>query len=232
MRTIVLLPGMDGTSELFAPLIAELGNGWEVITVRFPATKALGYAELEPIAKAALPATGPYFLLGESFSGPLAIMLASARPPGLLGVVLSCSFGRNPRPELAWLGPLAGIAPPGQVPAFVLRFLLTGENAGGDLIGRLQRALRRLPSGVIRHRLQEVISVDVSNELCQLEVPVLYLQADADRLVPRRAAEHLRACAHQFEVVNLGGPHLLLQVRPREAVEAIERFARTVACSR
>src|SRR5438105_3993436 len=102
---------MDGTGELFAPFVAALGREFNVKVVAYPTAAPLGYDELESVARAALPAEGPYVILGESFSGPIAISLAASGSPGLKGLVLCCSFVSNPRPAfwstLARRGPSA-----------------------------------------------------------------------------------------------------------------------------
>ena len=85
--TLVLLPGLDGTGEQFAPLLRELPSTIAPVTVRYPVDRALGYEELLPLALEQLPADCPFVLVGESFSGPLAIRLAAQRPPGLRALV-------------------------------------------------------------------------------------------------------------------------------------------------
>jgi len=71
VRTVVLLPGLDGTGEMFTPLVGALGPDIRSIVVRYP-DAPLDYAGYQAIARAALPAQEPYILLGESFSGPIA----------------------------------------------------------------------------------------------------------------------------------------------------------------
>jgi pimeloyl-ACP methyl ester carboxylesterase len=100
---LVLLPGMDGTASLFSEFSTALGAEFEVIPVSYPSDVPLGYRELEQVARAALPEDKPFVLLGESFSGPIAIAIAASSPPGLLGLVLCCSFARNPLPLVATL---------------------------------------------------------------------------------------------------------------------------------
>ena len=94
---IVLLPGLDGTGLLFRPLIEKLPAYIKPIVVNYPTDEKLGYADLLPLALNALPKNEPFILLGESFSGPLSIMLAVSRPPGLKAVVLSTSFVKCPQ---------------------------------------------------------------------------------------------------------------------------------------
>jgi pimeloyl-ACP methyl ester carboxylesterase len=78
---------MDGTGELFGPFIDALGGEFDVQVVRYPAGHCGGYEGLEEIARAAIPLDQPYILLGESFSGPVAISIAASSPGKLRGLV-------------------------------------------------------------------------------------------------------------------------------------------------
>jgi pimeloyl-ACP methyl ester carboxylesterase len=97
---LVLLPGMDGTGLLFEPFLKAL-KGFEPLVLRYP-RGLTDYADCVAYARARLPKERPFLLLGESFSGPVAIALAAERPAGLRGLVLCSTFARNPRP--AWPG--------------------------------------------------------------------------------------------------------------------------------
>jgi len=94
--TAVLLPGLDGTGEQFGPLVDALRPDVPTVVVRYP-NAPLGYDALQQIAASALPRDGKYIVLGESFSGPIAISLAAQSPRGLLGCILCASFVRTPR---------------------------------------------------------------------------------------------------------------------------------------
>ena len=76
---------MDGSGSLFVEFIASLGLGVEAIVVSYPTDRPLGYPELETLVRAALPTQRPFVLVGESFSGPIAISLAASSPVGLGG---------------------------------------------------------------------------------------------------------------------------------------------------
>jgi pimeloyl-ACP methyl ester carboxylesterase len=95
---LLLLPGMDGTGRLFAPLQAALPPWLPAVTVSYPPDQPLGYDGLLPLVEAAAAGLGEFVVVGESFSGPLALMLATQRPPGLRGLVLCASFVRFPLP--------------------------------------------------------------------------------------------------------------------------------------
>src|SRR2546430_17674636 len=93
---LVLLPGLDGSGLLFRPLIDHLPPELDPIVVAYPPDRALGYDELLPLALKALPTSAPFALLGESFSGPLALMAAARAPEGLQAVILCATFVRKP----------------------------------------------------------------------------------------------------------------------------------------
>ncbi|HEV2611533.1 MAG TPA: alpha/beta hydrolase, partial [Noviherbaspirillum sp.] len=112
MTAIVLLPGMDGTGKMFAELAAHLDGEMRSVIVPYPTDLSLSYRELEDLVRAALPENEPFILLGESFSGPVAISLAASEPAGLIGIILCCTFTRNPLPflrPLKWLIPILPI---------------------------------------------------------------------------------------------------------------------------
>jgi pimeloyl-[acyl-carrier protein] methyl ester esterase len=108
---LVLLPGLDGTGKLFSEFVNSLGSSVDSRIVAYPKDQPLGYDELEALVMAAIPRNQPFVLLGESFSGPLAIRIAARAPAGLAAVILSASFAKNPFPWLWWARPLAANLP-------------------------------------------------------------------------------------------------------------------------
>jgi pimeloyl-[acyl-carrier protein] methyl ester esterase len=74
---LVLLPGLDGTGKLFAAFVRALGAGVESRVVGYSPDEPLGYEELELKVRAQLPLDRSYVLLGESFSGPIAMRIAA-----------------------------------------------------------------------------------------------------------------------------------------------------------
>jgi pimeloyl-ACP methyl ester carboxylesterase len=80
--SLILLPGLDGTGLLFQPLVAALPEMIKSIVVGYPGDQPLNYEQLLPQVMDALPRSDPFIILGESFSGPLAMMAAAKRPDG------------------------------------------------------------------------------------------------------------------------------------------------------
>lgn len=223
--TLVLLPGMDGTASLFAPFVAALGSEFQIVRVVYPNVGALGYSELEAVARAALP-VGPYVLLGESFSGPIAISLAASASNQLKGLVLCCTFARNPHPLFSGLRPLVGFFPLALVPVSVLGRILLGRFSTQPLRSALTQALAQVSGSALRTRLQAVLGADVSTKLAAVKVPVLYLRASQDLVVPASASRLAVKLNPSLKVVELDAPHFLLQAAPSEAAEVVAAFVR------
>lgn len=226
MTILVLLPGLGGTGELFEPFLAALGSAVATKVIRYPANGALGYDALAAFVRAALPVGEPYVLLGESFSGPIAISLAAEGGAQLQGLVLCCSFACNPRPSLGLFRVLLPLVPVVPRPLGPLAWLLMGRLATAALRQALAQALRQLAPDALKARLRAVMSVDVSAELRQVTVPILYLHATEDRVVPDAELRHIRRIRPDTRVVSIRAPHFLLQTRPEEAAQAVLDFIR------
>lgn len=224
MTRLVLLPGMDGTGQLFAPFIAALNGSVTTSVVRYPAQLS-SYPALTAWVKAALPADEPYVLLGESFSGPIALTLAAERPTGLAGLILCATFARCPSAWLARVRGVLGWLPPLPPPRALMRHLLcNGGQASADTLATLQSAVVSLTPSVLLARLREVAAVDVMQTLQQVDVPMLYLRARQDRLVSAQSFEEIRRLKPDLHLAEFEAPHLLLQTAAPLASEAVRGF--------
>lgn len=229
MTTLVMLPGMDGTGDLFAPLLPYVEPNVGVAVVRYPTKVALNYAELEPLARAACPDDQPFVLVGESFSGPLAIQIAARPPAGLQGVILCATFATNPHPTLSPLQGLARFLPLQRAPAALLSTALLGTFATRELRQRLTNAVRSVDNHVLQRRLQMISQCDVRPELATVKVPILYLKASHDRLVPASAAKQIQTSNPSVQVASIQGPHCLLQANPESCAAKILEFVTQIS---
>lgn len=231
MLTIVLLPGMDGTGSLFGPFISALGNHFNIIVVRYPTTGSLGYRELEGIARLSLPNNENFIILGESFSGPIAVSLAAAHPKGLIGLVLCSTFIRNPRPVFKPFNWLVDFLPVKLTPDFIHSHFLMGRSATNSLQSAMKIAINQVSASAFRTRARAVLGVDVCAQMSSVNVPALYLQATQDRLVPPSAAAEITNIYPKIEIVSIDAPHFLLQVAADEAATVVIRFANKICSS-
>lgn len=224
MLTLVLLPGMDGTGQLFAPLIDSIASGVRIQVVRYPPDEASDYRQLTDLVRQSLPPDGDYVLLGESFSGPIAVSIAAELPPRLKGLVMCCSFVTNPQPQFFLFGPLLRFFPIGLASNSLAVRSLLGRFATAPLCASLQAAIQSVSAETLRARLRAIISVDVKAELAKITVPMLYIKATRDRLVPTRASEAIQGIQPSVSIVEVEGPHFLLQANAKEAALHINNF--------
>lgn len=226
---LVLLPGLDATGTQHVGFTAAMARLGVVVTViAYPVDRALDYAALADVVRQALPTDGDYVLLGESFSGPLALVIAAAPPPRLRGLILSTTFARSPWLALRRLQAVLYRAPVRALPMPALSWLLFGRWGSPALRAALQAALARVHPQVLRVRAVAALGVDVAAQARAVDLPTLCLHAAHDRLLPARCQRHLSALLPAQATTWLDGPHLMLQARPEAAAVIIAAFMRGV----
>src|ERR1700728_5055609 len=162
LPTLVLLPGLDGTGKLFSEFVKSLGSSVDSRIVAYPKDRALGYGELEALVLGALPRDRRFILLGESFSGPLAIRIAARSPAGLVALVLCATFAKNPFPWLGWARPLAAYLPLKSLPRWVRAPLMWGSADPQRAPAQMERAMAGVSPTVIRRRIAALLAADES----------------------------------------------------------------------
>lgn len=227
--TLVLLPGMDGTGLLFAPFVRALPDWVKPVVVSYPGDRPLDYNGHLEIVMVALPIDEPFVILGESFSGPLALMVAARRPKGLAGVILSATFITWPLVlpvRIARLAVSLGIFSLKSTRLFFR--LVLGKNASSELKALFRVVLARLTPTVLAARARAVMAVNCTEELRSCPVPVLALVSDRDRIVSRRCPELMQRVRPDMEITRFDSPHLILQLATADTTERICRFMATV----
>jgi pimeloyl-ACP methyl ester carboxylesterase len=223
---LVLLPGLDGTGELFDPLLKVIPPSWPTRVISYPADRAMSYAELDEWLHGKLEGEQKLVLVAESFSGPLALRYAAAHPTRVHAIVLCASFIRPPAPRwlrgFAW--PVLFRLP---VPKFVVKRWMAGRDAPHSLGQSLKDAVRKVHPKVLAARVREVLRIESSDDLRRCQAPVLYLAASRDVLVNRKSRETIQAVRPDVEVSVVEAPHLVLQTAPEAAWGEIERFLQT-----
>jgi pimeloyl-ACP methyl ester carboxylesterase len=223
-----MMPGLDGTGELFAEFLSCLPIDILTTTVRYPTSEPFGYNDLLPLTRIAVPDIEPFVLLAESFSTPIAIQFASTAPPNLIGVVLCAGFAISPL--VGWRRYIALLLAPVlfrlPLPKFALRLMLVGKMASPILVKAVSTAISQVLPQVLTARLRAVLTCDARAELSRIPVPLLYLQAKQDRLVDAPSADKIMSRKSDTKLVSLDGPHLLLQCLPQETAAIVADFVR------
>jgi len=205
--TLVLLPGLDGTDVFLRPLVAALSPAIRPVVVTYPASGAEEYGDALGVVRRATAGLAEFYVLGLSYSGPLAIMLAVEEPRRVKGVVLVATFVRLPRPMLRffrfactgttlWMWRIAR-----RIPIWLLR-------SRRDPL-RLAKAetLRAVPARCFAGRTRAVIDIDVGATLRQCRQPILCISFQRDMVVPRKNVDAILREAPSATHATVAGGH-------------------------
>lgn len=225
---LVLLPGMHGDGELFSDFIKALPEDFASTTPLYPNDVCLSYADHLRAVEHSASEYGPFVMLAESFSTPIAIQLAATNQPNLKGLVISAGFATSPvRGVLRWIAPILvpvlSYVPVNKIGA---RVMVPGPAPPNSTSACMRAAIAAVKPKVLMHRVQSVLRCNVLEELRKVTVPILYLQARHDRLVNPICLEEMMRVKPEIEVMQLKGPHMLLQQMPQEAAEIVGEFVR------
>ena len=225
-KTLVLLPGLDGTGNLFADFVSALPPTLSTRIVRYPTDRFLNYTELLSCVVDVIPTTDSFVVLAESFSTPLAVKLAATHPTNLAGLVICAGFITNP--VSSWLLRVKALVRPSffriPPPGFVIDHFLIGANAPHELRDAVRHTLRCVSPEVMALRVGAVMACDAREQIVQVQVPTLYLQAKHDRLVKERCFEEIQRLKQDTILASIPAPHFVLQREPHKAVDVIVHF--------
>ncbi|MEI7956328.1 MAG: alpha/beta hydrolase [Verrucomicrobiota bacterium] len=220
--TLVMLPGLHGTVRLYEPALAMDWGGMKAVAMALPSHGAQDYVSLAKGLSPTLPA-GDLVLLAESFSTPLAMLLAAKGLPRVKALVLVSGFCSSPQPGgIGWLPlqPIFSLTPP----VFLLKQFLTGEDASPDLLAALTATADRAPAATLAERVRVVLALREEECPDLGGLPVLLLQARQDRVIPWDAQSQLERHFPEAVCHWIDGPHLLMQTCGLECREAVLRF--------
>lgn len=102
-----------------------------------------------------------------------------------------------------WLAPLVRPFAFRLCPQFVTSRVLLGASSTPALRALLAEALSTVRPGVLAHRFRALLRVDVLNELQACPVPVLYIRASHDLVVPAHNVARITAALPGVQVTHI-----------------------------
>lgn len=217
---VVLLPGMDGTGELLRTFAEQLAAHRPVRLIDYPIDHFLTYDQLVSYVRTRVP-NDRFVIIGESFSGPIAIEIA-ATDARVVGLVLASSFARHPLPhQLAAFTRLVDFR---WIPVSIVVAVLMGQTATPKLKAILGQILAKLPREIVQARAHDVLRVDKRGRLHEIKCPMLCLHGRLDRLVSKRHVDEIVTVQPGCQVRSLDASHMLLATHADAAVSVIEEF--------
>ncbi len=189
-RPVILVPGMNGTADLFYRQVPLLEQSYRVATYSLrddaESLDALA-ADLANVVDVVAPSERQAIIVGESFGGAVALTTALRYPDRVESLIILNSFphfGPQVRLRMAIAG--LKILPWGAMPlvrhltAFRLHSPHTHRTEVRQFIARTVHATRE---GYL-NRLTLLKRFDVRDRLRDIQCPVLFLAAENDHLVP------------------------------------------------
>jgi 3-oxoadipate enol-lactonase len=187
---LVLVPGIDGTGQLFYRQIPRLEERFRVTPIRLRDDAqsmddlvADLHAEITRVA----PGGGRVSLLGESFGGAVTLSYAVAHPERIERLVILNSFAHFGSPARLWLGYHLLRATPWGIMRIVRQLnahRMHSPHTERDEIKRFHELMRAATRTGYLSRMRILRNYDIREQLSSIEAPVLYLAADRDTLVP------------------------------------------------
>jgi 3-oxoadipate enol-lactonase len=232
---VVLVPGMNGTGELFYRQVPRLERSYRVATYSLredAASMAVLAGDLVRVVEVVAPTDRRAIVVGESFGGGVALTFALEHPDHVEAVVILNSFAHfDPqfRLRLAIAGlyvmPWGAMSLVRHLTAFRLHSRHTHRAEVKQFIALTAHATRN----GYRNRLKLLRSYDVRDRLTDLRVPALFLAAEKDHLVPAVAqARYMSARVPGAVMRILGGHgHICLIAPDLDLAEIIREWRQT-----
>ncbi|MBT5934787.1 alpha/beta hydrolase [Sulfurimonas sp.] len=225
---LVLLPGLDGTGKLFAPLIEALPSSIDIQVITYPLNKEQSYNELIEYVKQNLPEE-EFVLLAESFSGPIAYQVALSKPKQLKSLILVATFLENPRPFLLKFIPSSRVlALP--IPTILSRIFFLGFSVKTKVIELFNKAIKTVSPSVIQYRLKEITQLKPSSQKVKLKTT--YIQASNDKLVPSKSLQDWQKVCDEIDIFTVKGEHFILQANSIRCAEVVTEAVRLITRTR
>lgn len=225
---LVLLPGLDGTGKLFAPLIEALPDSIDIQVITYPLNKEQTYNELIEYVKLNLP-TEDFILLAESFSGPIAYQIALSKPKQLKSLILVATFLENPRPILLKFIPNSRVfALP--IPTIISKVFFLGFSVKDRIIELFNEVIKTVSPNVIAYRLKEITQLQPVSQKVNLKTT--YIQASNDKLVPSKSLKDWQKVCDEIDVSKVKGEHFILQTNPIRCAEVVTEVVRLITSNR
>ncbi|MFT6102448.1 MAG: hypothetical protein ACJA2B_000890 [Candidatus Endobugula sp.] len=223
--TIVLLPGLNGTTGLFDPLIKASNGECKILPISYPTHTPKSYGALTELVEQKLYSIeGNYVLIGESFSGPISIMLTAKNLRGHIGTILVATFCTAPNirivKHLPWTFGFYVSKP------FYSLISKCGGSKSSPSLRSIAIEMNKVCPRVLASRMKSIFSIQAENLLGSCTLPMAYFRGDFDFFVPKRNMEKVVVINSKVAVFNFRTRHFILQSVPYDAWEAILRFSK------
>ena len=218
---LLLLPGLDGTGELFKPILYYLEKDYDVSVLSYN-DSLNSYKDYVNYIKKYIP-KDDFVIVAESFSGYILYLLLQDNISNLKGVVFVASFLRTPR---RFLLKLSKYFINFNIPKIDIKFLLLNGCKNSDRVNLVYNVVNNIPKSILLKRLELIKTLNQPN--IKVVIKTLYLRASRDFLVPKNIQKYFLSVFKNLKIVDIKGGHLLLQSNLKESAKAISDFVESL----
>lgn len=222
----ILLPGLDGSGYLFDAFIESYKkySPDTILEVIALPNKCLSYHQLIEYVLTQLPKDKEFGLLGESFSGPIAIDIASKGLKNLKALCLVATFAKSPHWSYRYLSYSVKYIPKLLNMTKTIGHLILGNSFNEENKVNLQRSLSQINQVTLKSRLIEVSRFNFEDKLEKINIPTLIINATQDLIVSRKTAHNLSQIKNSIDYW-IDSPHLILQTQSHLCVQLLKSFS-------
>ncbi|MDD4776183.1 MAG: alpha/beta hydrolase [Syntrophomonas sp.] len=226
--SLIFIHGAGGTHRKWAHLMEHSINAYTHIAVDLmghgaspgnPAAEVQAYAQSIHEFLSANSFPRPWILVGHSMGGSIALQTALTYPESVDGLVLIGSGARMPVNQTILEQLAQG--------TFDTGFLKVayGRDFAPELLATELQGLSLVPQPQLYVDFTACNNYDVAAQLDQIQIPVLILVGDQDKMTPAKNSQYLQENipGSSLQIVPAAGHHLMLE-RPAETIVAISDF--------
>jgi pimeloyl-ACP methyl ester carboxylesterase len=207
---VLLIPGLDGTGQLYFKQLRPLSSRYRVLAWSFRSRAVFDFEDLvqELGAGTEGEAPGSILVVGESFGGIVAMHYVLAFPERIRRLILVNAFPYYRRRVRIRLGralaPLLEWKTSRRIKSVIVDRILRSEGIEEPDIENYRRVVRQVQLEAYYRRLLLVQQADLRARLHEIRVPTVILASGRDKLVPsKREASYMaskmpHATLHEF----------------------------------
>jgi len=221
-----MIPGLDGTGNLFEPLINTIHKTFQILVVKYPNETSSALVDIVHFIRSQIPADRQVILIAESFGGPIAIKLL-ADGLRVKACILCATFSSAPRVRLLHLLKLLPIKilPKLYIPSIIANRVFLGKTSKLSTIKLLRKTIRSIEPRILESRINILSELDLLTELKLLpQIPFLFIQPTSDLLVPPESTNSFQEYLERIKFQKIEGGHFILQSNPEDCWVAINTF--------
>lgn len=220
-RTIklILLPGMDGTGNLFEPILTYLPPSIDAEVIALSSLSGNDIlSQAEEIAK--LIGNQEVIIFAESYSGSIAYELTQMNEVNIKHLIFVASFLSRPS-YLSKFGPIAPLFALrlNLVPSFLLSWLFFGSCKRNDLVKLFKQTLKLVANRTLKARLRTIASLTEPKK--SINLPCTYIQATKDKLVHSNSITIFQKLCVNLKIEKIVGGHFIAQSNPKKCAEIV-----------